>query len=91
MALTQKKVKEQIVMAEQMIEDTAKEKDDLLKLIKQYRDESNNIDIKKDEKIIEAVEELNGLMQTITYYNGYLNSLEWTLEEMKTKSKKKEG
>lgn len=91
MSLTQKKVKEQIKLAETMIEDTVKEKDELLELIKQYRDDSNQIDIKKDDRIINAVDELNGLMNTITFYNGQLTAFEWTLDEMKSKNKKKEG
>lgn len=91
MSLTQKKVKEQIKIAEEMIEESVKEKDELMELIKKYKDESNQIDIRKDEKIINAVDEFNGLMSTITYYNGQLNALEWALEEMKSKNKKKEG
>lgn len=91
MSLTQKKVKEQIKLAETMIEETVEEKDEVLEVIKQYRDDSNQIDIKQDENIINAVDDLNGLMNTITYYNGQLNALEWALEEMKSKNKKKEG
>lgn len=89
MSLTQKKVKEQIKLAETMIEDTVEAKDEVLEVIKQYRDDSNQIDIKQDENIINAVDELNGLMNTITYYNGQLEALNWALDEMRAKSKKK--
>ena len=89
MSLTQKKVKEQIKLAETMIEDTVKAKDEVLEVIKQYRDDSNQIDIKQDENIINAVDELNGLMNTITYYNGQLEAFNWTLDEMRAKNKKK--
>ena len=89
MSLTQKKVKEQIKLAETMIEDTVEAKDEVLEVIKQYRDDSNQIDIKQDENIINAVDELNGLMNTITYYNGQLEAFNWALDEMKAKSKKK--
>lgn len=89
MSLTQKKVKEQIELAETMIEDTVKAKDEVLEVIKQYRDDSNQIDIKQDEKIINAVDELNGLMNTITYYNGQLEAFNWALDEMRAKNKKK--
>ena len=89
MSLTQKKVKEQIELAETMIEDTVKAKDEVLEVIKQYRDDSNQIDIKQDENIINAVDELNGLMNTITYYNGQLEAFNWVLDEMRAKSKKK--
>ena len=90
MSLTQKKVKEQIKLAETMIEDTVKAKDEVLEVIKQYRDDSNQIDIKQDENIINAVDELNGLMNTITYYNGQLEAFNWALDEMRAKNKKKE-
>ena len=90
MSLTQKKVKEQIKLAETMIEDTVKAKDEVLEVIKQYRDDSNQIDIKQDENIINAVDELNGLMNTITYYNGQLEAFNWALDEMRARSKKKE-
>ena len=90
MSLTQKKVKEQIELAETMIEDTVKAKDGVLEVIKQYRDDSNQIDIKQDENIINAVDELNGLMNTITYYNGQLDAFNWALDEMRAKNKKKE-
>ena len=89
MSLTQKKVKEQIKLAETMIEDTVKAKDEVLEVIKQYRDDSNQIDIRQDENIINAVDELNGLMNTITYYNGQLEAFNWVLDEMRAKSKKK--
>ena len=89
MSLTQKKVKEQIKLAETMIEDTVKAKDEVLEVIKQYRDDSNQIDIKQDENIINAVDELNGLMNTITYYNGQLDAFNWALDEMRAKNKKK--
>ena len=89
MSLTQKKVKEQIKLAETMIEDTVKAKDEVLEVIKQYRDDSNQIDIKQDENIINAVDELNGLMNTITYYNGQLEAFNWALDEMRAKRKKK--
>ena len=89
MSLTQKKVKEQIKLAEAMIEDTVEAKDEVLEVIKQYRDDSNQIDIKQDENIINAVDELNGLMNTITYYNGQLEAFNWVLDEMRAKSKKK--
>lgn len=89
MSLTQKKVKEQIELAETMIEDTVKAKDEVLEVIKQYRDDSNQIDIKQDENIINAVDELNGLMNTITYYNGQLDAFNWALDEMRAKNKKK--
>lgn len=89
MSLTQKKVKEQIELAETMIEDTVKAKDEVLEVIKQYRDDSNQIDIKQDENIINAVDELNGLMNTITYYNGQLEAFNWALDEMRAKNKKK--
>lgn len=89
MSLTQKKVKEQIKLAETMIEDTVKAKDEVLEVIKQYRDDSNQIDIKQDENIINAVDELNGLMNTITYYNGQLDAFNWVLDEMRAKNKKK--
>lgn len=89
MSLTQKKVKEQIKLAETMIEDTVKAKDEVLEVIKQYRDDSNQIDIKQDENIINAVDELNGLMNTITYYNGQLEAFNWALDEMRAKSNKK--
>ena len=89
MSLTQKKVKEQIKLAETMIEDTVKAKDEVLEVIKQYRDDSNQIDIKQDENIINAVDELNGLLNTITYYNGQLEAFNWVLDEMRAKSKKK--
>ena len=89
MSLTQKKVKEQIKLAETMIEDTVKAKDEVLEVIKQYRDDSNQIDIKQDENIINAVDELNGLMNTITYYNGQLEAFNWALDEMRAKSKNK--
>lgn len=89
MSLTQKKVKEQIKLAETMIEDTVKAKDEVLEVIKQYRDDSNQIDIKQDENIINAVDELNGLMNTITYYNGQLEAFNWALDEMRAKNKKK--
>lgn len=89
MSLTQKKVKEQIKLAETMIEDTVKAKDGVLEVIKQYRDDSNQIDIKQDENIINAVDELNGLMNTITYYNGQLEAFNWALDEMRAKNKKK--
>lgn len=89
MSLTQKKVKEQIKLAETMIEDTVKAKDEVLEVIKQYRDDSNQIDIKQDENIIDAVDELNGLMNTITYYNGQLDAFNWALDEMRAKNKKK--
>lgn len=90
MSLTQKKIKEQIELTKEIISDTIKEKDDVLEFIKKYKDQSNKIDIKQDEKIINAVDELNGLMNTITYQNGRLNTFEWVLNEMKTKKKKKE-
>ena len=89
MSLTQKKVKEQIKLAETMSEDTVKAKDEVLEVIKQYRDDSNQIDIKQDENIINAVDELNGLMNTITYYNGQLDAFNWALDEMRAKNKKK--
>ena len=89
MSLTQKKVKEQIKLAETMIEDTVKAKDEVLEVIKQYRDDSNQIDIKQDENIINAVDELNGLMNTITYYNGQLEAFNWVLDEMRAKGKNK--
>lgn len=89
MSLTQKKVKEQIELSETMIKDTVKAKDEILEVIKQYRDDSNQIDIKQDENIINAVDELNGLMNTITYHNGQLDALNWVLDEMRAKSKKK--
>lgn len=89
MSLTQKKVKEQIELTKKIIDDTIKEKDDVLEFIKKYKDQSNKIDIKQDEKIINAVDELNGLMNTITYHNGQLNAFIWVLDEMKTKNKKK--
>ena len=89
MSLTQKKVKEQIKLAETMIEDTVKAKDEVLEVIKQYRDDSNQIDIKQDENIINAVDELNGLMNTITYHNGQLDAFNWVLDEMRAKNKKK--
>ena len=89
MSLTQKKVKEQIELAETMIEDTVKAKDEVLEVIKQYRDDSNQIDIKQDENIINAVDELNGLMNTITYYNGQLEAFNWVLDEMRAKGKNK--
>lgn len=89
MSLTQKKVKEQIKLAETMIEDTVEAKDEVLEVIKQYRDDSNQIDIKQDENIINAVDELNGLMNTITYYNGQLEAFNWALDEMRAKNKKK--
>ena len=89
MSLTQKKVKEQIELAETMIKDTVKAKDEVLEVIKQYRDDSNQIDIKQDENIINAVDELNGLMNTITYYNGQLEAFNWALDEMRAKSNKK--
>ena len=89
MSLTQKKVKEQIKLAETMIEDTVKAKDEVLEVVKQYRDDSNQIDIKQDENIINAVDELNGLMNTITYYNGQLEAFNWALDEMRAKNKKK--
>ena len=89
MSLTQKKVKEQIKLAETMIEETVEEKDEVLEVIKQYRDDSNQIDIKQDENIINAVDELNGLLNTITYYNGQLEAFNWVLDEMRAKSKKK--
>lgn len=89
MSLTQKKVKEQIELAETMIKDTVEAKDEVLEVIKQYRDDSNQIDIRQDENIINAVDELNGLMNTITYYNGQLEAFNWVLDEMRAKSKKK--
>ena len=89
MSLTQKKVKEQIELSETMIKDTVKAKDEVLEVIKQYRDDSNQIDIKQDENIINAVDELNGLMNTITYYNGQLEAFNWALDEMRAKNKKK--
>ena len=89
MSLTQKKVKEQIELAETMIEDTVKAKDEVLEVIKQYRDDSNQIDIKQDENIINAVDDLNGLMNTITYYNGQLEAFNWVLDEMRAKGKNK--
>ena len=89
MSLTQKKIKEQIELAETMIEDTVKAKDEVLEVIKQYRDDSNQIDIKQDENIINAVDELNGLMNTITYYNGQLEAFNWVLDEMRAKGKNK--
>ena len=89
MSLTQKKVKEQIELSETMIKDTVKAKDEVLEVIKQYRDDSNQIDIKQDENIINAVDELNGLMNTITYYNGQLDAFNWALDEMRAKNKKK--
>lgn len=89
MSLTQKKVKEQIELSETMIKDTVKAKDEVLEVIKQYRDDSNQIDIRQDENIINAVDELNGLMNTITYYNGQLEAFNWVLDEMRAKSKKK--
>lgn len=90
MSLTQKKVKEQIKLAETMIKDTTEAKDEVLEVIKRYRDDSNQIDIKQDEDIINAVDELTGLMNTITFYNGQLDALNWALDEMKAKNKKKE-
>lgn len=89
MSLTQKKVKEQIKLAETMIENTVEAKNEALEVIKKYRDDSNQIDIKQDENIINAVDELNGLMNTITYYNGQLEAFNWVLDEMRAKSNKK--
>lgn len=89
MSLTQKKVREQIKLAETIIADTVEAKDEALEVIKQYRDDSNQIDIKQDENIINAVDELNGLMNTITYYNGQLEAFNWVLDEMRAKGKKK--
>lgn len=85
MALTQKKVKEEITRIEQLIADTATEKNELLNEIKKMRDESSDINLASNDEIMEKVDSYNGLKETIKYFNGYLDSLSWTLKEMKTK------
>lgn len=87
MAITQKVVKEQIDSSEKMISDTVVELEDLLEEIRKMRDGSTNIDPQKDKSLIEKIDEYNGLNQTLQYYTGHLNALEWTLNEMKSKSK----
>lgn len=89
MAITQKLIKEQINTSEKMISDTVSEAEDLLAEIKKGRDESGSINLQKDKELIEKIDEYNGLNQTLQYYTGHLNALEWVLKEMKNKNKAK--
>lgn len=89
MAITQKIIKEQIDSSEKMISETVEELELLLEEIKERRDTSTNIDPQKDKVLIEKVDDYNGLHQTLQYYTGHLNALEWVLNEMKTKNKKR--
>lgn len=91
MAITQKKIKERIADIESLLEESREERKETLESIKKYRNESNVIDIKKDENIIELVDSLDGIVRTITQYTGALNELEWVLSEMRTKNKKRDG
>lgn len=85
MGLTQKKMKEEINRITGLNRGNQKEKDELLEQIKKLRDESTEIELTANKDLMEKIDEYNGLTQTLDYFNGYLNALEWTLEEMKTK------
>lgn len=85
MAITQKQIKEQIDNAEQMIADTVKEKNELREKIKKELDKSRSINPDEDESINELYDEYSGLMSTIQYYTGSLNSFTWVLNAMKAK------
>lgn len=89
MAITQKIIKEQIDSSEKTISETVEELELLLEEIKKRRDTSTNIDPQKDKVLIEKVDDYNGLRQALQYYAGYLNALEWVLNEMKAKNKKR--
>lgn len=89
MAITQKVIKEQINSSEKMISDTVAELEELLEEIKERKDSSTNINPQKDKVLLEKVDEYNGLHQTLQYYTGHLNALEWVLKEMKAKNKKR--
>lgn len=85
MAMTQKKINEEIKRAKGMIDGVVLEKEEVLGKIRQKIKESNKIDVNNDEEVKELLDEHNGLMATIQYYTGSLNTLEWVLKEMKTK------
>ena len=87
MAITQKLIKEQIGIGEKMISDTVSEAEELLAEIRKARDESGNINPQKDKKLIEKIDDYNGLNETLQYYTGHLNALECVLKEMKNKNK----
>ena len=85
MGLTQKKMKEEIERIAGLNRGNQKEKADLLAEIKKLKDESNEIELTANRELMEKIDEYNGLTQTVDYFNGYLNALEWTLEEMRAK------
>ena len=89
MAITQKKVKEEIENAEKLIAETVREKNEIMLKIKKAMDESKKIDTSTDEEVKQDLDEYNGLMTTINYYTGHLNALHWVLQEMKPKPKTK--
>lgn len=89
MAITQKVIKEEIDRSEKMVADTVSDLEETLKEIKSMKDGSTNINPQKDKELIEKIDDYNGLHQTLQYYTGHLNALEWVLSEMKAKNKQK--
>lgn len=88
-AITQKMIKDEIKNSEKMISDTIQESQKTLEDIKKKKDESGNINPKKDKELIEVIDDYNGLRQTLQYYTGHLNALEWVLSEMRAKNRKR--
>lgn len=86
MSITQKAIKEQIASTEKLVEEVVREKRELLDELREIGDKSNNINLQSNEKYMDKVDEHTGLLQTIQYYTGHLNALNWVLKEMRGKN-----
>lgn len=89
MSITQKKIKKEIATAEDMIEKTVLQSEEVLEEIRQQKKDSNAINMKNDSDLNDNIDVYNGLNSTMQYYTGHLNALEWVLKEMKAKNKKR--
>lgn len=89
MAITQKVIKEEINNSEKMIKDTVRELEESLESIRIVKMKSDSINLSEDEELGEELDKYAGLQQTLQYYTGHLNGLEWVLKKMREKNKQK--
>ena len=89
MAITQKMIKEEIDSSEKMIKDTVNDLEESLGSIRMTKMESDSINLSEDEALGEELDKYAGLQQTLQYYTGHLNALEWVLKKMREKNKEK--
>lgn len=89
MAITQKIIKKEIDSSEKMIKDTVADLEKSLETIRVVKMESDTINLSEDEDLGEELDKYAGLQQTLQYYTGHLNALEWVLKKMREKNRER--